>query len=97
MDTILTEKRLGEMEHYWKCPCKFIFAYVMLVSLYLHTNPKKETLEAERLRERRNAWDRLMPVPSTLHTPLHTLNCTAFAIASAVDNIVPKGAGPRAV
>ena len=39
----------------------------------------------------------LMPVPSTLHNPLHTLNCTAFAIASAVDNIVPKGAGPRAV
>ena len=42
-------------------------------------------------------WERLMPVPSTLHTPLHTLNCTAFAIASAVDNIVPKVPGPRAV
>ena len=28
---------------------------------------------------------------------LHTLNCTAFAIASAVDNIVPKVPGPRAV
>ena len=70
----------------------------MLVSLYLHTNPKKETLEAERLREKgRMPWDRLMSVPSTLHTPLHTLNCTAFAIASAVDNIVPKVPGPRAV
>ena len=45
----------------------------------------------------RRLWGRLMPVPSTLHNPLHTLNCTAFAIASAVDNIVPKGAGPRAV
>ena len=41
-------------------------------------------------------WDRLMPVPSTLHTPLHTLNCTAFAIASAVDNIVPKEVQVRA-
>ena len=97
MDRFLTEKRLGEMEHYWKCPCKFIFAYVMLVSLYLHTNPKKETLEARVERERQMLWDRLMPVPSTLHTPLHTLNCTAFAIASAVDNIVPKVPGPRAV
>ena len=35
--------------------------------------------------------------PSTLNTPLHTLNCTAFAIASAADNIVLKGPGPRAV
>ena len=25
--------------------------------------------------------------PSTLNTPLHTLNCTAFAIASAADNM----------
>ena len=85
------------MEHYWKCPCKFIFAYEAVASLYLHTNPKKETLEA-RVREKGEwLWDRLSPVPSTLHTPLHTLNCTAFAIASAVDNIVPQVPGPRAV
>ena len=35
--------------------------------------------------------------PSTLNTPLHTLNCTAFTIASAADNIALKGPGPRAV
>ena len=35
--------------------------------------------------------------PSTLNTPLHTLNCTAFASASAADNILPTGPGPRAV
>ena len=35
--------------------------------------------------------------PSTLNTPHHTLSCTAFAMASAADNIVLKGPGPRAV
>ena len=28
--------------------------------------------------------------PSTLNTPLHTLNCTAFAFASAADKSCPK-------
>ena len=72
----------------------------MLVSLYLHTNPKKETLEARvENRVQRTAWllGLALASPSTLNTPPHTLNCTAFAIASAVDNIVPKGPGPRAV
>ena len=35
--------------------------------------------------------------PSTLNTPFHTLSCTAFAIASAVDEIALKVPGPRAV
>ena len=35
--------------------------------------------------------------PSTLNTPLHALNCTAFTSASAADNILPTGPGPRAV
>ena len=35
--------------------------------------------------------------PSTLNTPLHTLSGTAFAMASAVDNIVLKVPGPRTV
>ena len=61
-------------------------------------NPKRETLEPHRVEE--NCEWLLAPAlasPSTLNTPPHTLNCTAFAIASAVDNIVPKGPGPRAV
>ena len=49
--------------------------------------------------ESKPRWDRPLPVPaaSTLNTPLHTLNCTAFAIASETENILPKGPGPRAV
>jgi hypothetical protein len=49
--------------------------------------------------ESKPRWDRPLPVPaaSTLNTPLHTLNCTAFAIASEAENILPKGPGPRAV
>ena len=36
--------------------------------------------------------------PSTLNTPLHTVNCTAFAIPSAAPiTSCPKGPGPRAV
>ena len=35
--------------------------------------------------------------PSTLNTPLHTLNFTAFAIASQAENILPTGPSPRAV
>ena len=34
--------------------------------------------------------------PSTLNTPLHTLSCTAFSIASAVDDVALKVPGPHA-
>ena len=43
---------------------------------------------------------RLGPVlasPSTLNTPFHTLNYTAFAIAIAADNNVPEEARLRAI
>ena len=35
--------------------------------------------------------------PSTLNTPLHTLSCTAFSIASPVDYIALKVPGPHAI
>ena len=46
------------------------------------------------------AMPRLGPAhasPSTLNTLFHTLNYTAFAIASGADDNVPKVARPRAV
>ena len=43
-------KRLGEKEDQWKCPCKFIFAYVVQARKGQIT-PKRETLEPSRLRE----------------------------------------------
>ena len=50
-----------------------------------------------RARKARCRLGRAPASPSTLNTPLHTLNCTAFTIASAADNVVLKGPSPRAV
>ena len=36
-------------------------------------------------------------IPSTLNTLLQTLSCTAFAIASQAENMLPEDPGPRVV
>ena len=36
-------------------------------------------------------------IPSTLNTLLQTLSCTAFAIASQAENMLPEDLGPRVV
>ena len=38
-----------------------------------------------------------VPIPSTLNTLLQTLSCTAFAIASQAENMLPEDPGPRVV
>ena len=57
----------------------------------------QKTLKQKNLEHKTLSLGPALAGPSTLNTQLHALNCTAFASASAADNILPKGPGPRAV
>ena len=57
----------------------------------------QKTLKQKNLAQKTLSLGPALAGPSTLNTLLHALNCTAFASASAADNIFPKGPGPRAV
>ena len=57
----------------------------------------QKTLKQKTLAQKTLSLGPALAGPSTLNPLLHALNCTAFASASAADNILPTGPGPRAV
>ena len=69
--------------------------------MHTQTRPKEENFDTfanvSRARPMAITWSWLMPAPSTLYTQRHTLNYTAFAIASAAVDSRPKCPAPIVV